>query len=172
MPRPPGCGSDEPPRAGTASRSAMRGHRITSLYASEIDGHFSERNCAVKAFLFVQINPELVSACAKRRATISRRRFAKRKIMFPDQSLVRISAAGLALCGYPRLKNDDGTACATPNSKEAGLATRLYCDHQRGRRCQRSPFICARSSRVSQINSRSCCDCQTKTPRRSWTGCR
>ena len=36
MPRPPGSGSDEPPRAGTASRSAMRGHRTTSLYASEI----------------------------------------------------------------------------------------------------------------------------------------
>jgi hypothetical protein len=36
MPRPPGSGSDEPPPAGTASRSAMRGHRMTSLYVSEI----------------------------------------------------------------------------------------------------------------------------------------
>ena len=27
MPRPPGSGSDEPPRAGTASRSVLRGHR-------------------------------------------------------------------------------------------------------------------------------------------------
>jgi len=59
MPRPPGSGSDEPPPAGTASRSAMRGHRITSLYVSEIDGHFSKRHRDVKAFLFVQINREL-----------------------------------------------------------------------------------------------------------------
>jgi hypothetical protein len=59
MPRPPGSGSDEPPRAGTASRPAMRGHRITSLYASEIDGHFSKPNRDVKAFLFVQINPDV-----------------------------------------------------------------------------------------------------------------
>ena len=59
MPRPPGSGSDEPPPAGTASRSVLRGHRITSLYASEIDGHFSNLKCAVKAFRFVQINPDV-----------------------------------------------------------------------------------------------------------------
>ena len=59
MPRPPGSGSDEPPRAGTASRSVLRGHRTTSLYASEIDGHFSKLKRDVKAFLFVQINPDV-----------------------------------------------------------------------------------------------------------------
>jgi hypothetical protein len=60
MPRPPGSGSDEPPRAGTASRSAMRGHRITSLYASEIGRHFSKRHRDVKAFLFLLLDRELM----------------------------------------------------------------------------------------------------------------
>src|ERR1700722_10544540 len=78
MPRPPGNGSDEPPRAGTASRSVMRGHRITSLYASEIDGHFSERNCAVKAFLFVQINREVAQGGFL--LTGPQTRFTRRKI--------------------------------------------------------------------------------------------
>jgi hypothetical protein len=31
MPETPGSGSDEPPRAGTASRSIIRGHRLTSF---------------------------------------------------------------------------------------------------------------------------------------------
>jgi hypothetical protein len=56
MPRPPGSGSDEPPRAGTASRSVLRGHRTTSLYVSEIGRQFSNLKRDVKAFLFVQIN--------------------------------------------------------------------------------------------------------------------
>src|SRR3984957_8034659 len=72
MPRPPGSGSDEPPRAGTASRSAMRGHRTTSLYASEIDGHFSKPNREVKAFLFVQINRDVARRQSKLSRTISR----------------------------------------------------------------------------------------------------
>src|SRR5580698_7583413 len=55
MPRPPGSGSDEPPRAGTASRSAMRGHRITSLYVSEIETPFSNLKREVKAFRFVVV---------------------------------------------------------------------------------------------------------------------
>ena len=80
MPRPPGSGSDEPPPAGTASRSVMRGHRITSLYASEIDGHFSERNCAVKAFLFVQINREVARRQSKSSRTISRTKIRMRAI--------------------------------------------------------------------------------------------
>ena len=60
MPRPPGSGSDEPPPAGTASRSAMRSDRITSLYASEIDGHFSKPHRDVKAFRFVLLDRELM----------------------------------------------------------------------------------------------------------------
>src|SRR6202041_2435557 len=40
MPRPPGSGSDEPPPAGTDSRSATRSDRMTSLYGSEIGGLF------------------------------------------------------------------------------------------------------------------------------------
>jgi hypothetical protein len=31
MPETPGSGSDEPPHAGTASRSTSQGHRLTSL---------------------------------------------------------------------------------------------------------------------------------------------
>ena len=65
MPRPPGSGSDEPPPAGTASRSVLRGHRITSLYASEIDGHFSNLKHDVKAFRFVQINPDVARCQSK-----------------------------------------------------------------------------------------------------------
>jgi hypothetical protein len=38
MPRPPECGGDEPPPAGTDSRSALRSDRMTSLYGSEIGG--------------------------------------------------------------------------------------------------------------------------------------
>jgi hypothetical protein len=60
MPRPPGSGSDEPPRAGTASRSAMRGHRITSLYVSEIETPFSNLKREVKAFRFVLLDRELM----------------------------------------------------------------------------------------------------------------
>jgi hypothetical protein len=41
MPETPGCRGDEPPPAGTDSRSAMRSDRITSLYGSEIDCLFS-----------------------------------------------------------------------------------------------------------------------------------
>ena len=62
MPRPPGSGSDEPPRAGTASRSAMRGHRITSLYVSEIETPFSNLKREVKAFRFVLLDRELMPA--------------------------------------------------------------------------------------------------------------
>ena len=60
MPRPPGSGSDEPPRAGTASRSAMRGDRITSLYVSEIETPFSNLKREVKAFRFVLLDRELM----------------------------------------------------------------------------------------------------------------
>ena len=80
MPRPPGSGSDEPPPAGTASRSAMRGHRITSLYASESEGHFSKPNCDVKAFLFVQINPDVARRQSKSSRTISRTKIRMRAI--------------------------------------------------------------------------------------------
>ena len=38
MPETPGNGGDEPPPAGTDSRSAMRSDRMTSLYRSEIEG--------------------------------------------------------------------------------------------------------------------------------------
>ena len=76
MPRPPGSGSDEPPRAGTASRSAMRGHRITSLYVSEIDGYFSNLKREVKAFRFVQINRDVARRQLKLSRLISRTRFA------------------------------------------------------------------------------------------------
>ena len=37
MPRPPGNGGDEPPPAGTDSRSSLRSDRIASLYGSEIE---------------------------------------------------------------------------------------------------------------------------------------
>src|SRR3984885_10059228 len=40
-PGPPGNGGDEPPPAGTDSRSALRSDRMTSLYASEIERLFS-----------------------------------------------------------------------------------------------------------------------------------
>ena len=73
MPRPPGSGSDEPPRAGTASRSVLRGHRTTSLYVSEIDGHFSKPHRDVKAFLFVQINPDVARSDFRTRVTVSRK---------------------------------------------------------------------------------------------------
>ena len=62
MPRPPGSGSDEPPRAGTASRSVLRGHRTTSLYASEIESPFSNLKREVKALRFVLLNRELMRA--------------------------------------------------------------------------------------------------------------
>ena len=65
MPRPPGSGGDEPSPAGTASRSAMRGHRTTSLYASEIERHFSKRKRDVKAFRFAQRKRD-VTRCAAR----------------------------------------------------------------------------------------------------------
>jgi hypothetical protein len=51
MPRPPECGGDEPPPAGTDSRSAMRSDRITSLYGSEIGAPFSNLKHDVKGFL-------------------------------------------------------------------------------------------------------------------------
>ena len=71
MPRPPGSGSDEPPPAGTASRSACGVTALTSLYASEIDGHFSNLKRDVKAFRFVQINRDV----ARRRSKAVTRRF-------------------------------------------------------------------------------------------------
>ncbi len=73
MPRPPGSDSDEPPRAGTASRSVLRGHRMTSLYVSEIDGHFSKPHREVKAFLFVQINRDVARSDFRTRVTVSRK---------------------------------------------------------------------------------------------------
>jgi hypothetical protein len=76
MPRPPGCGSDEPPPAGTASRSAMRGHRTTSLYVSEIETPFSNLKHEVKAFRFVLINRDVARRQLKLSRLISRTRFA------------------------------------------------------------------------------------------------
>jgi hypothetical protein len=80
MPKPPGSDGDEPPPAGTVSRSAMRGHRITSLYESEIEGHFSKPNRAVKAFLFVQINRDVARCQSKLSRTISRTKIRMREI--------------------------------------------------------------------------------------------
>ena len=69
MPRPPGSGSDEPPPAGTASRSVLRGHRTTSLYASEIGTPFSNPKHDVKAFRFVLINRDVTRVVQSRRVT-------------------------------------------------------------------------------------------------------
>ena len=60
MPRPPGSDGDEPPPAGTASRSVLRGHRTTSLYVSEIETPFSNLKHEVKAFRFVLLDRELM----------------------------------------------------------------------------------------------------------------
>ena len=65
MPRPPGSGSDEPPRAGTASRSAMRGHRTTSLYASEIDGPFSNLETRCQSVSICSNKSECCAASVK-----------------------------------------------------------------------------------------------------------
>jgi len=45
---------------------------MTSLYASEIAGHFSERDRDVKAFLFVQTNREVARDAFEARAMASR----------------------------------------------------------------------------------------------------
>ena len=47
-PGPPGSDGDEPLPAGTDSRSVLRSDRMTSLYVSEIERHFSNLNCDVK----------------------------------------------------------------------------------------------------------------------------
>ena len=89
MPRPPGSGSDEPPPAGTASRSALRGHRITSLYASEIETPFSNLKHEVKAFRFVQRNRDVTRIVQSRRVTHLRKRFADSEVMPVNQWFLR-----------------------------------------------------------------------------------
>ena len=89
MPRPPGCDGDEPPPAGTASRSAMRGHRTTSLYASEIETPFSNLKHEVKAFLFVQRNRDVTRIVQSRRVTHLRKRFADSEVMPVNQWFLR-----------------------------------------------------------------------------------
>jgi hypothetical protein len=80
MPKPPGSDGDEPPPAGTVSRSAMRGHRITSLYESEIDGHFSNPKHEVKAFLFVLLDRDVARRQSKLSRPISRTKIRMRAI--------------------------------------------------------------------------------------------
>ena len=60
IPRPPGSDGDEPPPAGTDSRSANRCQRPASLYASEIETPFSNLKHEVKAFRFVLSDLELM----------------------------------------------------------------------------------------------------------------
>ena len=57
---------------------------MTSLYVSEIDGHFPEQCGEVKAFLFVQINREVthvIFARACRRRTNFRKRIRMSEII-------------------------------------------------------------------------------------------
>ena len=88
MPRPPGSGSDEPPRAGTASRSAMQGHRITSLYASEIETPFSNLKHEVKAFRFLLLDRDVTRRVRSRPMTRFERRFADSEVVPVNQGLL------------------------------------------------------------------------------------